>query len=112
MEEFRYIARSQLFESPLQIRRHYDQAKLKELAESINNVGILTPLLVRPENGVRPAERFEIGDGHRRFRAAALADFDRIPVYVRAMDDAAFLAMMTVANLQRDDLHPLDEAHA
>jgi len=109
-EEFCYVARDQLFESPWQMRRHYDDAKLQELAESIKNVGILTPLLVRFQPGVQSTERYEIGAGHRRFRAAALANLDRIPIRVQQMADAEFIKLIIVENLQREDIHPLDEA--
>lgn len=102
---------AQLRESPLNPRRHYDEDKLRELAASIAAKGVIEPLLVRP----RPAEGmtddlFEIACGHRRFRAAQRAGLDRLPCLVREMDDVAFLEVVVIDNLQRDDLHPLEEA--
>jgi len=63
------VALTELHESPWNPRRHYDQAKLQELAASMRKVGVLAPLLLRP----RPAGGYEIAAGHRRKRAAALA---------------------------------------
>lgn len=95
-----------LVESPHNPRHAFDTAKLQELADSIAKVGILTPLTVRPS----PGGRFEIAAGHRRYRAAKLAGLEFVPVFVRDLDDAAFLELLTLENLQRDDLHPLEEA--
>lgn len=92
-------------ESPLNPRKHYDEAKLRELADSIATHGVLTPILVRPI-----ADGFEIAAGHRRFRAARLAGLDAIPAVAREMDDDAFLEVLTIENLQREDLHPMEEA--
>lgn len=96
---------AQLQESPLNPRRHFSVDALAELSSSIRKVGILTPLIARP-NG----EHYELAAGHRRLRAAKMAGLLTAPVLVRAMDDATFLEVMTVDNLQRDDLHPLEEA--
>lgn len=95
-----------LVESPWNPRTHYDAAKIEELAASLRSQGQLTPILVRP----RRDGRFEIAAGHRRFRAAAKAGLTELLAIVRELDDAAFTEALNVENLQRDDLHPLEEA--
>jgi ParB/RepB/Spo0J family partition protein len=102
---YELIDRGRLHESPLNPRRTFDPAKLQELAESIRVKGVISPLLVRPN-----AKGFEIAAGHRRFRAAALADVSPLPCVVRAMDDAEFVEILNIENLQREDLTPLEEA--
>jgi len=87
-------------------RRTFEDAALKELAESIRAQGILSPLLVRPltENG------FEIVFGERRYRAAQLAGQDIVPVRIRQMSDAEALEAQLVENLIRAEIHPMEEA--
>jgi len=89
--------------NPDQPRKHFDDDKLRELAESIKAHGLLQPIVVRRvENG------FEVLAGERRFRAAHLADLDRLPALVREVDDPLEIAL--IENLQREDLSPLEEA--
>lgn len=102
----REIALAYLHESPLNPRRHFDDAALTELAESIRKAGILTPLIVRPSG----KHRYEIAAGHRRLRASKMAALESVPCIIREMDDQTFLEILTVENLQREDVHPLDEA--
>lgn len=94
-----------LKEHPGNPRRHFDPALLHELAESLQEKGMLNPILART-NG----KGFEILSGARRFRAAKLAEMAEVPVIVREMDDAAALEVMIVDNLQREGVHPLEEA--
>lgn len=102
---------SQLREAAHNPRRHFNDDSLKELAESILAVGILNPLTVRPaQNGKASATGYEIAAGHRRYRAAKLAKLKELPCLVREMDDATFLEVLSIENLQREDVHPLDEA--
>ena len=103
---FQLIPLSQLRESTLNPRRHYNEQALDELAASIREQGLLTPPLVRPA----PDGNFEIAAGHRRFRASQRAGLTEIPVIVREMSDQQFLEVMTIENLQREDIHPLEEA--
>ncbi len=105
MENFQVLPIGKLFESPLNPRRSYDPKKMAELIESIRSKSILTPLLVRPNDG-----RFEIGAGHRRYRAALELKFTEVPAIIREMSDADFLELLTIENLQREDIRPLDEA--
>jgi ParB/RepB/Spo0J family partition protein len=104
--ELRYLALAALIESPLNPRRHFDATKLRELTDSIAKVGVLTPLVVRPS----PGNRFEIGAGHRRFRAAKEAGLATVPCRVLSLDDTAFLELLVTENGQRADVHPLEEA--
>jgi len=105
LAEFQTIALDKIHESPLNPRKHFDQAKLQELAASIREKGILTPLLVRPN-----AKGFEIGAGHRRYRAATLAELRELPCVVRDMTDTEFLELLVIENDQREDVHPLEQA--
>lgn len=94
-----------LHESPSNPRRHWPTTAMNELTKSVQQVGILTPLLVRTNS-----KGYEIAAGHRRFRAAKAAGLTEVPVIVRGMTDEEFLEVMTVENLHREDIHPLDEA--
>ena len=71
-----------LRESDLNPRRHFPEASLNELAENIRQVGVLTPLLVRPSEDP-DGMRYEIAGGHRRYRAARLAGLEAVPCLVR-----------------------------
>ncbi len=103
--EFRHIALDQLHESPYNPRRHYDAKSLGELADSIKAQGVLEPILVRAN-----AKGFEIVAGSRRYRAAKKAGLAEIPALVRTLTDEQALEAAVVENLQRADIHPLDEA--
>lgn len=98
--------------SPTNPRKHFDQAALDELAESIRRHGVLQPILVRPNpDRMRgPREEFEIVSGERRWRAAQAAELREIPALVRELGDAEVLEIQVIENLQRADLHPLEEA--
>lgn len=101
---------AQLYESKLNPRAAMDKAKFAELVESVKRQGILQPLLVRPAQG-KPG-CFEVVSGHRRLRAAREAELAVVPVVIRDLTDQETLELQIVENLQRADLHPLEEAHA
>lgn len=84
-----------------------DLKRIDELAESIKEHGVLAPLLVLQRD-----EQFEIIDGGRRFRAARLAGLTDLPAIVQSAEDQQAATLSVIANLQRDDLTPLDEAAA
>jgi ParB family chromosome partitioning protein len=92
---------------PEQPRKHFDQTKLDELAQSIGANGLAVPILVRPTG-----ERFLIVHGERRWRAAKILGWDSIPAEIRdvSTEDARWLSL--VENVQRNDLTPIDEARA
>ncbi len=91
-----------------QPRRHFDEDKLRELADSIAAQGVVQPVVVR-EVG---EGKYELIAGERRWRAAQLAGLAEIPVVLRNVDDQAAMAMGLIENIQRDDLNPLEEAQA
>ncbi|MGQ0620294.1 MAG: ParB/RepB/Spo0J family partition protein [Panacagrimonas sp.] len=94
-----------------QMRRHFDEAALAELAASIAAQGVVQPIVVRPLDG-RDRDRFEIVAGERRWRAAQLAGLKSIPAVVRVLDERSAMAVGLVENIQRADLNPLEEADA
>src|SRR5215469_2883139 len=103
--EYRNLPLLNLSESPANPRRTFDETALNELAESIRIQGVLSPLLVRHKG-----HSFEIVAGARRYRAAQLAGLDSVPVRIVELTDAQALETSIVENLQRRDVHPLDEA--
>lgn len=112
---FQLIALSALVESDRNPRTHFDHEKLQDLADSIRQHGVNTPILVRPLPGRRVPDTakgvtHEIIAGARRFRASTLAGQETIPAYIRDLDDAAAMEAALVENLQRDDLSELEEA--
>jgi ParB family chromosome partitioning protein len=93
--------------SRYQPREHFDEEALGALADSIREVGLLQPVLVRPTD-----EGFELIVGERRWRAARRAGLQSIPALVRVSEDAEAIETALVENLHRDDLNPLEEAAA
>lgn len=89
-------------------RQPASDASLRSLAQSIKRNGVLQPIIVRPHP--TEAERFEIRAGERRWRASQLAGLATIPAIVRSLDDEAALTVTLIENLQRENLHPLEEA--
>ena len=93
--------------NPQQPRQHFDEETLAALAESIREVGVLQPVLVR-ERG----DGYELIAGERRWRAARRVGLQTIPSIIRHADDAAVLQQSIVENVQREELNPLEEAAA
>src|SRR5690606_32179623 len=91
-----------------QPRTRMDESALQELAASIRAHGVMQPVVVRPLG----EGRWEIIAGERRYRAAGLAGLAEVPVVVREATDEEALAMALIENLQREDLNPLEQAHA
>lgn len=104
--DYRDLPLDWLVVSPTNPRKTFDEAAMQELAASIRENGVLQPLLVRP----RAERRFEIVFGERRYRGAAMAERETVPVCIREMTDAQVLEAQLVENLQRQDVHPLHEA--
>jgi ParB family transcriptional regulator, chromosome partitioning protein len=104
--EYRDLPLESLVESPVNPRRTFEEDALNELASSIRAQGILAPLLVRPLG----EQTYEIVAGARRYRAAHLAGLSYVPVRIVDLTDAQALETSIVENLQRRDVHPLEEA--
>lgn len=117
-EQVSLIALDLLHESPFNPRRAFNEAALQELAETMKPPAgrVEQPIVVRPAQ-LRPLltdvdtfSDFEIVFGHRRFRAAQLAGLEKIPAIVRAMSDEEVKRAQIIENLQRADVHPIEEA--
>jgi len=92
--------------NPQQPRKHFDEAELTDLANSIKTHGVLQPILVRPiADG-----RFEIVAGERRWRAAQRAGLHSIPAVIRDLNEVEVVEIAIVENVQRTDLNPIEEA--
>ena len=90
-----------------QPRTTMDDGRIEELARSIRSNGIIQPIVVRKaENG------YEIIAGERRWRASQRAGLLKVPIVIREMPDDRLLAAALIENLQREDLNPMEEAHA
>lgn len=98
--------------NPRQPRTVFDEEELNELVESIAEVGLLQPVVVRPldDTGAEPA--YELVMGERRWRATQAAELDVIPAIVRRTEDADLLRDALLENLHRSQLNPLEEAAA
>jgi ParB family chromosome partitioning protein len=93
--------------NPLQPRREVDPTALEELKSSIQQAGLLQPVVVRPAPG---GSGFELIAGERRLRACQALGWEKIPAVRRDVDDRTVLTLALIENLQRDDLSPVDEA--
>lgn len=94
--------------NPHQPRAHFDEQMLVELADSIREIGVLQPLLVRS----LPDGRYQLIAGERRWRAAQRAGLKFVPVVVREVNELSSVEQALVENLHRQDLTPLEEASA
>lgn len=89
-----------------QPRKDFDEKALSELAESIEQHGVLQPLVVRPlANG-----SYQLVAGERRWRAARIAGLTEVPVVIKELTDEEVIEIAMIENLQREDLNPLEEA--
>ncbi len=102
------IAIADLRPNPFQPRQAMDEENLEELAASIKENGLLQPVVVRTVGD----GAWEVVAGERRFRAVKDLGWTHVPVVVRDVDDRTMLVLALIENLQREDLSPLDEAHA
>jgi ParB family chromosome partitioning protein len=102
------IALSQIEPNPNQPRREFSEESLRELADSIIEIGIVQPITLRQID----EERYQIIAGERRFRASQLAGKETIPAYIITADDESTMEMALVENIQREDLNALEIALA
>lgn len=105
-----HVALDDIEPSPTNLRKTFDDASLQELADNIKAHGVITPILLRLN--IRPgAKTYELISGERRWRAARIAALESIPAVVRDdLSDADVLELQLIENLQREDLHPIEEA--
>lgn len=89
-----------------QARKHFDEAALSELADSIAQHGVLQPLLVRPIFG----GGYQLIAGERRWRASRIAGLTQVPVIIKELSDDEAAVISLIENLQREDLNPVEEA--
>ncbi len=103
----REIAVDDIGPNPFQPRTRFNDEAIEELAASIKASGVLQPVLVR-----RQGDTFVLVAGERRLRAARVAGLGKIPAIVREVSDRDMMEMALIENIQREDLNPIDEAHA
>ncbi len=107
MTDFKTISLGEIRPDPNQPRRFYDETAMQELTDSVREKGILQPILIRP-NG----HGYLIVCGERRFRAATAAQLKDIPAVIRDLSNDEALELQIIENLQRKDVHPMEEAVA
>lgn len=100
----------QIHPNPDQPRRSFAKEALTELTRSIQEKGVIQPLILRPHPD--RSDRYEIVAGERRWRAAQAARLHEVPAVIRSFDDTEALEVAIVENIQRSDLNPIDEAQA
>jgi len=102
-----YCGIEEIIPNRSQPRKHFDESKLQELAESIKEKGVLEPLIVR-----RTGQGYELIVGERRWRAAQKAGLKEVPVVVKEAERREALEISLIENLQREDLNPIEAAEA
>jgi len=100
-----YCGIEEILPNRSQPRKHFDESKLQDLAESIKEKGILEPLIVR-----RMDHGYELIIGERRWRAAQKAGLKEVPVLVKEIEGREALEISLIENLQRENLNPIEEA--
>jgi len=94
--------------NPNQPRREFDESALRELAASIKEIGLVTPITLRQT----PDGKYQIIAGERRWRASQMAGLTAIPAYIRMVEDDNVMEMALVENIQREDLNAIEIALA
>lgn len=97
----------EILPNPLQPRSQFQPERLQELAQSIESNGIIQPLVVRKNGG-----RFQLIAGERRWRAAKLAGLTHVPAVIQHFSEDRLLEITLIENIQREDLNPIEVAHA
>jgi ParB family transcriptional regulator, chromosome partitioning protein len=106
-ESIRLVPINSIRENSKQPRQRYDEKKIAELQASIKDKGVLQPILVR-----ETADGYEVIAGERRLRAARANNFIEVPVVIKKVTDQEALVLALVENIQREELNPIEEAHA
>lgn len=105
--EFHYIDVDKIEPNPDQPRKRFTEKELQELSETIKNVGIIEPVIVRQEK-----DKYILISGERRWRATKLAGFKKIPAIIKNVDEVKSIELAIIENIQREDLTPIEEARA
>lgn len=105
LNEVYQVSTEEVVPNPFQPRKTFNEESLQELALSISEFGVIQPLLVR-----RTEAGFELIAGERRLRASRLAGLSHVPVIIKELDDKEMAELAMIENLQREDLHFLEEA--
>ena len=108
MEELKLIHIEDIQKNPYQPRKDFPEEKIKELAQSIKENGLIQPIIVRQS----PVIGYEILAGERRYRASILAGLSEVPVIVKNLSDQDMMLHSIIENLQRENLNPIEEAKA
>jgi len=103
----RELQLDQIDPNPYQPRRNFDQKALLELSRSIREDGLVQPIVVQPDGS-----RFALIVGERRLRAAKMAGLATIPAIIRQIEPERILEVTLIENIQREDLNPIEIAHA
>lgn len=106
-DQFKHIPVSQIDANPYQPRQQFDDEQLTELSQSIDQSGVIQPIIVRRKEG-----RYELVAGERRLRATQLAGHQHIPAIIREITDVESMEYALLENLQRTNLNPIEEAQA
>ncbi|MDO5043728.1 MAG: ParB/RepB/Spo0J family partition protein [Coriobacteriia bacterium] len=104
-EQNNEISLDEIIPNPNQPRKNFDQTLLEELAESIKEVGVLQPLLLKKDK-----DKYIIIAGERRYQASKLAGLTKVPAIIKDTDEIETLKLALIENLQRSDLNPIEEA--
>lgn len=102
------VSVSDIVPNPHQPRLHFDESKLRELADSIREHGVLQSLVVSPKSD----GTYELIAGERRLQASRLAGLTKVPVVIREAEEQEKLELAIIENIQRHDLNPIEEAKA
>ncbi|NMC64414.1 MAG: ParB/RepB/Spo0J family partition protein [SAR324 cluster bacterium] len=113
-EGLQFIDINRIHRNPKQPRKDFKEAELDELAQSMKELGMLQPVLLRAqkEETASVNKEYEIVAGERRWRAAQRAGLDKVPAIVRELSDKESLEISIVENVQRENLNPIEEARA
>jgi ParB family chromosome partitioning protein len=96
---------SSVFPNPNQPRELFDESAMADLVESIKEVGVLQPIIVK-----QSGEKYEVVCGERRYRACQALELDRVPVVIRDVADGELLELALIENIQRQDLNAVEES--
>lgn len=103
-----YVSIAKLYANPNQPRKNFSEKELLELSNSIKELGVLQPILVKKDD----EGKFMIVAGERRYRASKLANLKEVPVIIKDFDDKSTMEVALVENIQRSNLNVIEEARA